>query len=173
MDGKSPPNDLEMTHARIIEGWISDTIGGDGIERFDSLHVDRVDKAWKSPDLWVEAGLDAYRIALQIRDRLGLDVTVVLAFALLAEQQPYAVDFATIADLRKKLSWTPPSLYLFRPGTEFWTQRPCEDSPVSDVSVRALPVDLLPMTAPARYCYYMEFKQIDTGEYSRSVLVGG
>jgi hypothetical protein len=96
-----------------IRQWMLVTVSDRGIQRLDDLHVDHIDESWKEPASWFSAGLIAYGIALKIRDELGLDVTVALAFSLLDAQDTSADVFQTQEEFEKQLDWSPPSLYLF------------------------------------------------------------
>jgi hypothetical protein len=78
-------NSVEFTllrrEARIRE-WMLATVSNGGIERLDDLHVDNIDEDWAQPTNWVDAGFTAYRLAMAVKDKLGLDVTVALGFSL-------------------------------------------------------------------------------------------
>lgn len=86
-----------------------------GRERLDDLHVDQIDAEWGSRDRWVDAGLEALRLAVELRDAHHLDVAVVLAFSL---NSPAIHPFKERRDFEAAVDWSPPSLYLFRPGTQ-------------------------------------------------------
>lgn len=102
----------------IIRRWMLGIVSDGGIERFDDLHVDVIDPAWKDPTSWVSAGLKAYGLALGIQRELGLDVTVALAFGLVDAQDDSREVFETQEQFEKQLDWSPPSLYLFKVGDQ-------------------------------------------------------
>jgi hypothetical protein len=53
-----------------------------GIARQDDLHVDQIDAEWAVKQRWLDAGLEAYRAALELRTSHHLDLVVVLAFSI-------------------------------------------------------------------------------------------
>ena len=55
---------------------------------------------------------------MRIRDELGIDVTVVLAFSLLDAQDTSADVFETQEEFEKQFDWSPPPLYLFDVGDQ-------------------------------------------------------
>jgi hypothetical protein len=101
-----------------IRRWMLATVSDGGIQRLDNLHLDDIDATWKDPTSWVSAGLIAYGLALGIRQELGLDVTVVLAFSLVDAQETSGDVFETEEEFQKQLDWSPPSLYLFKAGDQ-------------------------------------------------------
>ena len=107
---------------RIVENWMLTTLEDGGIARLDELHIDRIDSDWKGKDRWFSGGLEAYQIAVMLRDMNSLDVSVVLAFSLEAHSEAMGIDFETAEQLAAQFDWTPPSLYLFRRGGEVGVQ---------------------------------------------------
>jgi hypothetical protein len=164
----------DVTHRReqIIEKWMLAIIEDGGIDRYDSLHVDRIDDSWKSRDLWIKAGAEAFSLGSRVRDRHGLRFPLVLAFSLIAAAEPLGVDFKTQDELERNLNWMPPALYLFRPGEEFWSA-PLSKACANDITVQKLTAAVLMSSPEFQACYYMEFKQADSEEYSRSIFFEG
>jgi len=93
-----------------------ETISNGGIERFDDLHVDDICEQWKARTDWIAAGLAAYESALTLRGELGLDVTVALGYSLVEGAGEMKETFETVEEFENQLDWSPPSLYLFKPG---------------------------------------------------------
>lgn len=90
-----------------------------GVERYDDLHLDQIDPAWKSRGTCLDVALEAHRTALELRTAHNLNVLVVLAFSLNPDaafpaQSAHAIEAA--------LDWSPPSIYLFRRHEEPWRQ---------------------------------------------------
>src|SRR5712691_3493057 len=102
----------------VIEGWMLTVFRDGGIERFDDLHIDRIDESWRSQRLWADRGLAAFQIAVRLRDCHKLPVEVVLGFSLQADDKKMGVDFKTLDEFEKRMDWTPPSLYLFGAGID-------------------------------------------------------
>jgi hypothetical protein len=154
-------------HEEAIERWMLAIVDDGGVRRFDDLHIDKVEPAWKHRANWVTGGLEAFRVTKILRDRNGLPFTVALAFSLTSGSRPRGIDFQTRKEFEERLDSSPPSLYLFRRGEEPRNQtapgNPAENVDPSTFSVQ--PTD-------AR-CYYIEFRQENTEEYCRSVFVEG
>jgi hypothetical protein len=165
MDGLYPSKEAE--DKRIVESWMLRTLREGGIERYDDLHIDRIDEAWRSPTMWIPAAFQARELALTVRDLHGFDVVVVLAFSLQSGELPRGVDFVTREDLESQVTG-PPSLYLFRKGTEPW--RGTADS-AEDIVVRRVNPQVFGIAVQIKDCFYMEFRQPNFAEYSRSLFV--
>lgn len=133
-----------------------------GILRHDDLHVDQIDDEWAAKRTWLSAGLEAYRIALEVRKGNQLDVRVVLAFSLI---QDATFPFRNRHELEAAFDWSPPSLYLFNSGEEPWQQP-------GFIRVEQLDLNVLGGLYTAGSAYYVEFRQPDTEEICRSVYIG-
>ena len=171
MDGHFRNKELE--YEQTIESWMLATIQ-DGITRYDDLHIDRIDNEWKSPNLWVPAAFQAYNLAVKIRDKEEIAFTVVAAFSLKTIKRHIGVDFNTREQLETHFDYTPPSLYLFLPGTEPWVQAEGSEVATSsqDIVVEKInPAIFGEVAAPKDHCWYMEFKHHDEEGYCRSIFV--
>jgi hypothetical protein len=104
---------------RVIEQWILRVIADGEMDRYDDLHLDQIDPAWKPKETWVNAALEAHRTAVELRTAHMLDVVVVLAFSL-NDRAAYPLNGRRA--LEAALDWSPPSLYLFRRGAEPWRE---------------------------------------------------
>src|SRR5258706_7110510 len=113
---------LSSKHREVIRSWMTASARDGGISRHDDLHIDQIDRAWKSREQWIPAALSSYEVALEIRDEQKCDLSVVLAFSLQSGEYPRRLVPHSHSELEASLHATPPSLYLFRPGTEFWTE---------------------------------------------------
>jgi hypothetical protein len=144
-----------------IEHWMTTIVGDGGVERYDDLHIDEIDANWANRDQWVRAAFEAFRMAVGLRELHKLPLVVVLAFSLEAGEQQRGIDFETVDEFQSELDWSPPSLYLL----------PAESVPWA--GGEALPLDAGTMfdAQNVKGCYYMEFKQPGSAEYSRSVLL--
>jgi hypothetical protein len=112
-DGAGMLQQEQLEHETIIERWMTAVSRDGGIERFDHLHIDKIDETWRSKPSWIEGGLAAFRVALRLRDRHRLPVKVELSFSLRSDNKKTDVDFRTPEEFASRLDWTPPSLYLF------------------------------------------------------------
>ena len=153
-----------------------DVANDGGVERFDDLHIDKIDEDWRPRERWIKAGIQAYRIALELRDEYGLPFVVSLVFSLEVSNQRRGVDFHTQAELEQRLDHTPPSLYLFERGKEPWVEMDRaikEYSVASDAIIQKLDSTLIDSFGLIGTCFYFEFKSPAEPEYHRSVFVGG
>jgi hypothetical protein len=109
-------------HRAIIESWFDAVCHDGGIDRFDDLHVDRVDETWKSRNAWFSSALESFEIALELRDaHIDMEsLRIALAFSLKADTRPLGITFSDRESFEKDFCATPPSLYVLRPGMEFW-----------------------------------------------------
>jgi hypothetical protein len=155
-------------HNETVRVWMETITSDGGVERYDDLHIDRIDAAWKPREVWISAGLESFGLAVSIRNSHGLDLVVVLAFSLESGEAPRGFNLTMQKDLEQDLHATPPSLYLLRPGTEFWTQ-PAEHMTVADVDWRSL----FGTGYPIAKCVFMEFKRQNSDDYTRSLFVVG
>jgi hypothetical protein len=156
----------EQTREHCIEAWMLTIIRDGGVVRMDDLHVDKIDETWKPRECWVQSGLEAFRMALMLRDRHHLPFTVALGFSLESGENFTGVDFQNAAELVEKLNWVAPSLYLFEHGK---TPR----ANISDVVIRELKADFFGAAVRPENCYYIEFRQPQSSEYNRSVFLEG
>jgi len=163
-----PLSSRKNHHEIVIRTWM-DTIARDGgIDRYDDLHVDQIDDHWKAQNLWVSAGLESFELAVGIRDAEESDLTVALAFPLESGEFRKRLSFQTREELERNFDATPPSLYLFCPGTEFWTQT-AQYVNVEDVDWKSL----FGSNNSIKKCLYMEYKRPTSEDYIRSVFVVG
>jgi len=156
-------------YKQIIEKWILSIMNGNGIERFEDLHIDRIDSRWKDRSLWIEKGVQVLKLAAAIRDDRGLSLTVALAFSLIATNEVSGIDFNDISELEKLLDWSPPSIYLFHLGEEPWASRGQREGDAGLLT--KFDCSKFGVFEVAKACHYFEFKQDDTGAISRSVFL--
>jgi len=136
-------------------------IADGGMDRYDDLHVDRIDSDWTSKQFWFDGGLEAHQTAVCLRASHRLDVVVVLAFSL---SESAAYPFSTRQEVEAAFDWSPPSLYLFRPGEEPWKR-------LGHARIEQFDPRLFSSGTNAISAFYAEFRQRDTGELCRSVYV--
>ena len=181
MDHQQRVESAQMTkmadHGTLaIETWMTSNVDNRGYDRYDDLHIDKIDQTWRDRDSWIEGGLQAFRTALEIRNKSNLDVCVVLAYSLDARgRESRNLDFWTKKELQESLGSSPPSLYLFQKGREPWTAGGLGnvESFADKIVVENLSSDGLRSLAPGKSCYYMEFRQIEFGEYSHTIFFAG
>jgi hypothetical protein len=165
-------------HKEVIQSWFNSAIHEGGIDRYDDLHIDQIDPAWKPRSKWMEAALESFKTALEVRNSYSGDtpLTVVMAFALASESHPLGITFQNRSGLENAFSSTPPSLYLFREGGEFWVQ--AEESKgkriEDDLVIKMLNAsELFGKMQETVKCIYMECLRVGDEEYSRDVFLAG
>ena len=151
---------------RIIEAWINAIVHDGGIDRYDDLHIDQIDKSWKDPQVWFDAGLEAIRLAVATSDRLELDLTVALAWSLQTEEASPIGDFTQRQYLESQANWSRPSLCLFYRGKEPWAQIDIRTPDVQNVVIKRADPSGTGVSGIKYWCY-IEFTQSD--EPNRSV----
>jgi hypothetical protein len=156
----------KVDHMRRVEKWMSTCVQNGGIERYDELHIDRIDEAWRFPETWITASLEVLGLAASTRDSLGRpELSIAVGFSLLSADRRKGVDFATRGELQERFDRSPPSLYIFRRGKEPWTE-PAADT----VSIQKIESGIFGSTVRPIECFYLEFKQT-WDEYYRSVFI--
>jgi len=163
-------------HRAAIQSWFDAVIHDGGIDRFDDLHIDQIDDAWKSPSTWISAALESFETALKVRDanKDGQNLKIALAFALESEARPLGITFKDREGLESSFCATPPSLYVLRTGSEFWDSLNPSDTESMDQGpvVRYLNTTELfgEMRRPVT-CVFLESKRFEEDEYSRSLFI--
>jgi len=163
----------EWARRNAIEAWMLTTVKDGGVERYDDLHVDRIDEGWKAPETWVEAGLETLRLASALREQHRLLYTLAVAFSLKSQKQFSGVAFQSRDQLIDAVDSSPPSLYLFRPGEEPWLRiaRSVQQRLLKPAAfVGELPVNFLGIHPQVSRYFYLEFQQEGSDEYYRSVF---
>ena len=162
-------------HNEVIRNWMLSNIQKQGYERYEDLHIDKIDQAWTTRDSWIQGAFEAFRMALEIRNQQAPSFSVVLAFALVASLDPRGLEFRTLEEMKAELGTSPPSLYLFQKGTEPWTKRALSERNIlaDNIVVKPLSPHILRGLGRAKLTYYIEFRQVEFKEYSRSILVAG
>lgn len=157
---------------RAIEAWMLSVSHDDGIDRYDDLHIDRIDPEWKAREAWISGGLLAFQEAVQTRNRLALPNIVALGLSLIPEDFIWS-EVAGLAQLRPKLDWTPPSLYLFREGEDPGTDldKAIRDGLVGTDSISAaFTLDDVP---GFRAGWLLRFRRTCSDEYTHSAFLFG
>jgi len=165
-------------HKEVVQSWFDSAVREGGIERYDDLHIDQIDEAWKTRSKWTAAALESFKTALSVRDAYAGDTyfKIVLAFALVSESHPLGITFRGRWELENSFSSTPPSLYVFRKGGEFWNQ--AEESRgkriKNDLVIKMLNAsELFGEMQETVECIYMEYQRVGDEEYSRDVFLTG
>jgi hypothetical protein len=154
----------ENAREHTIETWMLTIVQDGGVARFDDLHIDQIDEQWKPREMWIQGGVEAFRLALMVRDRHQLPFTVGLGFSLESGEQLTSVDFQTGEEFMARVDWSPPSLYLFGPGRE---------PSIETAVIQKLNRNLFPGLPQTASCYHTEFREIRTNERRHSVFLEG
>lgn len=158
-----------------IQAWMLSCIKNHGYERYDDLHIDQIDQLWKNRGAWIEHGLEALKLATNLRNEWAPSFSVALAFPLSAGEEPLGPNFANLNEIRAQLGSAPPSIYLFRKGMEPWNpaEPPQSNNATDNNVVQEVRSDVFEGLAVPNRCYYIEFRAVEFNEYSRSLLVVG
>jgi len=159
-----------MSHEDAVHSWMTAISQDGGVGRLDDLHIDRIDHAWKTRELWIAGGLEAFRIATALRDKNKLPAAVALAFSLVAGDKPLGVDFKNTTELQTRFDWSPPSLYLLPPGEKPWTFGAPKGVPPIEITEQSVDSSILGIGLTVR-CHLIEFKQADSGEFKRTLFL--
>jgi hypothetical protein len=158
---------MDANKQEKIETWMLTIVQDGGVRRFDDLHIDKIDSAWGDKNCWIDRGLEAFRTAIDIRNLHQLPFAVGFGFSLSAGDRHRGVDFQTRKDFFEELNSSPPSLYLFDRGGE-----PDKRTMLAGGMVQNLDPAIFGLQGGVR-CYYLEFKQPDIDEFSRSLFLEG
>jgi hypothetical protein len=167
MDGGFQHNEVI---AAKIHAWMDHVTSTSGIDRFDDIHIDRLNSAWKSKEYWIGAGLEAFVTAIKIRNERQMSESVALIFSLNIRLVPHSPHPTTEREFFADLNHSPPSLYLFHAG-----KSPRDlDCPGSELFVIEYPEGIPGVSLPehAKEMYFYEFKAMN-GEtyYCRNVCI--
>ena len=172
----TPTMSREQRRQEVVERWMLTAFTDGGVERFDDLHVDRIDEQWRDRKAWVSAGLEAYRVAVALRTRHQLPFVVALGFSLESGERLNIMGAETMEEFAGRLNWLPPSLYLFHPGRTPCTEatRAAVEKVVEDnVVIQELNPAMFGVEVSAARAYYMAFRPTGSSEATSSVFIEG
>lgn len=102
----------------VIDRWMQMVLDTQGVERFDDLHIDRIDPEWKGRDTWINGSSESLKLARKSRQCIAPDKVLALMCSLICG--PDEILPASLDDLASQIDCSPPSLYLFERGSEPW-----------------------------------------------------
>ena len=140
-------------HSNAIEEWMRMILATGGVERFDDLHVDQIARQWETRESWLHASSEALSLAYPVWQSIAPGKTLALMCSLSSEPNqnpPESVD-----ELITQIDWSPPSLYLFEPGSEPWSSPRVQVSHLGELFANCT-------------CLLMHFTSPDTLESHRS-----
>jgi len=106
-------------HQRI-EKWIDTFMANRASER-DDVHIDQLDDKYHSAETWLDGALAALASAAAIVNERELSVTVAVELFMREGDKPGTLQLHSLEDLSSSsFSWTPPSLTIYRRGSEPW-----------------------------------------------------
>ena len=156
----------------VVEGWMSQVVQDGGVERCDDLHIDVIDPEWKSRNLWAEAAYWAFQTAIEVRDRLKLPLTLGLGMSLCSDELRKD-ESVRLAQLISQVDWTPPSLYLFRPGQEPGSDL-AEAIHSKKIGSDTVSLNFKVLDVPAaKTGLFLRFRRMDSDEYTNSAFIFG
>jgi|GEM_PF-6031793 hypothetical protein len=158
------PNNMNQ-HEEIILAWMERAHNQRNATGFEELHINRIDRNWREPRLWLQGGMKALQIAKRICKSNAYTVTVALAFSLRGQEKPLGLNFTSAEELELQLDQSPPALCLFNSGCEPWVSP--SDSEWRGASVRSV----LGIPLATSKSFYLEFKHPAVDGYSRTLVV--
>ena len=106
---------------QVIRAWVADVVATEGIDRFDDLHIDRIDPSFRDRSQWTRGMVESLERARPVAMELAKGKTL----AVLCSLDDGAVSSPQdMADLAAQFDWSPPSLYLFHRDRVPWKQHP-------------------------------------------------
>jgi hypothetical protein len=143
-----------------------------GIDRYDDLHIDHIEKEWADRKYWLNGAIQAFQIASNQRDRLDVGLVVAVGFSLTGSEEPIGPNFTSSEEFEMQLDSSPPSLYLFYRGQEPWKEKQSASSLENLLQPTVITLhNVFAEIASRQQCYYLEFFRPDEAEYRRSVFI--
>jgi hypothetical protein len=163
-------------HKKRIQSWFDAVTHDGGIERFDELHVDVIDRTRKTKKSWISSALESFELAMEVRDEdvSGQDLTIILSFALVDDVRPLGVTFHDRESLEKNLSYSPPRILVLRKDNDFLKRlKSFEIEAVSGDSVltKLNATELFGELHRPVTCIYSENRRPDDEEYCRTLYL--
>jgi hypothetical protein len=156
-----------------IKDWMFTIVRDGGMERFDDFHIDKIDEGWGNRQRWIDGAVEAFRIAVRLRDQYFPSLITAAAFSLRDGRKPFGEPIFSRTSLEKRLDWIPPSLYLFREGSGPW-QSADADSNSNYPPSTSTELDIARLfnpTFPNSTCFLFEFQPNGFKGFRRSVVL--
>lgn len=157
----------QATEAERIEKiriWMKEVIQHRSYERYDDLHLDKIDPAYAEPLTWLAAGAACLDAAITIRDGNSWPFSVALGVSLKAGPERIGRNFTDYEQVAGELDWTPPSLYVFPRGDPSWLGGP---------ELEELGPEYRAPTTAATQAFFREWHDANDQEYRRSLWFVG
>jgi hypothetical protein len=155
--------DTSQMNTEAIADWMSHAI--DTAAEYDDLHIDQIDRKYKAPLLWIDAGIDVLSEAIRLRSFYHYAVSITLVFSLRGGPKKIGVNFTTKVQLEENFGYMPPSLYLFKIGHEPWNS-----NQINEIEI-AHGLDGIDFPTNIKRIFYFEFKPPLEDNYSRSFCI--
>ena len=110
----------KSSHESIIEAWMLANVQGRSYLRFDDLHIDVIDSAYKRSENWIAGSVRCMDLAIEVRNRHQLSFTVALGMSLRAGGARLGLNFEGFQQVLSECDSSPPSLYIFPAGEHDW-----------------------------------------------------
>jgi len=165
---------ISQEHSFIVAKWMTEIIQDGGIDRYDNLHIDQIEKLWADRKYWLSGAIQAFQIALNQRDRLNVGLVIAVGFSLINSEEPIGLNFTSREEFETQFDSSPPSLYLFYEGQEPWKEKQSATSLEDLLKPKVIALNSLFAEALSNQkCYYLEFFRPDEAEYRRSMFITG
>ena len=144
---------------KVIKQWIQKTVEDNSWKEHNDLHIDEISDKFTKANTWIDGGLKCFNLAKQIRNDLKLPFAVELRIVLNSSIAPKGKNFDSLSDLSQDLSWTPPSLYIYKKDYALF----------QSALKKAIKIDLIDLNFHDTQCYYFETLSTYDPEYYRSI----
>src|SRR5271163_801229 len=104
MDDKQSDADKERRTRAAIEDWMRMVLATGGIERFDDLHIDRIDPAWKDRQSWLDGSSKAISLAKELKTGIAPEKTLAIMCALTSDGSDLVVPRSP-TELGEQIDW--------------------------------------------------------------------
>ncbi len=143
-----------------IRAWMKEVIERRSHQRYDDLHLDRIDPEYARPLTWLTAGAACLDAAISIRDDNRWPFSVALGMSLKAGPERIGRNFNDYQHIVGEFDWTPPSLYVFPKGEHSWLGGP---------ELEELGPEYRAPTAAPNFAFFREWYDANDQEYRRSL----
>ena len=157
--------DEAQRRRQVIEDWMLSNVENGSFSRYDDLHIDRIDERWRDRKTWIDGGLEALRLGVELRDERQLEFTVALGYSLVVPDSSTLGVPRSTEDLGAQVDSSPPSLYLFPKRREPWLESG-GTTILEELNIETSHKSRLRLKPQS---YYLEFTQ--NGEKHRSVFI--
>lgn len=159
--GNCLSNHIDMDKETKIKEWLLKTVGDESWKEYNDLHIDTIDPFFKNKDNWLNGGLECYNIANKFLKEASLPFLLELAIVLKSKKKQQNYIIKSFENIKKDLTQTPPSLYIYRLDWEGLNNMFKKSVPLTDLTFEN--IESLP--------YYSQGFNSEDNEIRRSFFI--